>query len=83
MGNPLIDLPRFPRRGPNTPVYRPPEVLMFYRNCSIYDATPISRCPSVRHFIRQESKMQYVKTSKADQERYTRKLRVLYYAVGR
>ena len=56
---------------------------MFYRNCSIYDATPISRCPRVHHFIGQESKMQYAITlSNAAQERYTRKLDVHYDAVG-
>ena len=56
---------------------------MFYRNSSIYDATPIIRCPRVRHFIGQESEMQYAITfSKVVQERYTRKLDVLYDAVG-
>ena len=55
---------------------------MFCRICSIYDATPISRYPSVRHFIRQKSKMQAITLSRADQERHTRKLGVLYDAVG-
>ena len=56
---------------------------MFYRKCSIFDATPISRCPRVRHFIRQKSKMQYAITlSKSDQERSTRKLGVIFDAVG-
>ena len=56
---------------------------MLYCNCSIYDATPISRCPRIRYFIRQESKMQIAITlSKAHQECYARKLGVLYDAVG-
>ena len=56
---------------------------MLYRNHSIYDTTPITYCPRVRHFLRQDGKMQYVKTlSKVDRERYTRKLQVFYGAVG-
>ena len=56
---------------------------MFYRKCTVYYATPISRCPCVRHFIWQKSIMQYAITlSKPDQERSTKNLGILYDAVG-